>query len=260
MSKKRKLLVTLSAFLLVYALWGIAGGLLEDTRSEVRRGALPPLAPGGKSVSAPLSAAPSHHTAEKQEPAILPEYRELYAQNPELVGWVSIEGTSIDYPVMQRGQDEEYYLDHDFEGKKNKNGLPFLDGGCDAQKSNILLVYGHHMKNGRMFGALMAYKDESFYDAHPTVRFDTLYEAAEFEIVAVLLSRVYLQSEEAFRYYRLAGTGTPDGFEQYIQSVKERALYDTGISARYGDQLLVLSTCEYSAKNGRLAVVARKVS
>lgn len=259
MSKKRKLLVTLSAFLLVYALWGIAGGLLEDTRSEVRRGALPPLAPGGKSVSAPLSAAPSHHT-EKQEPAILPEYRELYAQNPELVGWVSIEGTSIDYPVMQRGQDEEYYLDHDFEGKKNKNGLPFLDGSCDAQKSNILLVYGHHMKNGRMFGALMAYKDEGFYDAHPTVRFDTLYEAAEFEIVAVLLSRVYLQSEEAFRYYRLAGTGTPDGFERYIQSVKERALYDTGVSARYGDQLLVLSTCEYSTKNGRLAVIARKVS
>lgn len=260
MSKKRKLLVTLSVFLLVYALWGIAGGLLEDTRSEVRRGALPPLAPGGKSVSAPLSAAPSNHTGEEQEPAILPEYRELYAQNPDLVGWVSIEGTNVDYPVMQRGQDEEYYLDHDFEGKKNKNGLPFLDGSCDAQKSNILLVYGHHMKNGRMFGALMAYKDEGFYDAHPTVRFDTLYEAAEFETVAVLLSRVYLQSEEAFRYYRLAGTGTPDGFERYIQSVKERALYDTGVSARYGDQLLVLSTCEYSTKNGRLAVIARKVS
>jgi sortase B len=259
MSKKRKTLVILSILLLVYSLWGIAGGLLEDSRSEVRRGALPSLAPGGKSMPAPLSAPPSHHTAEEQEPAIRPEYRELYAQNPDMVGWVSIEGTNVDYPVMQRGQDEEYYLDHDFEGKKNKNGLPFLDGGCDAQESNILLVYGHHMKNGRMFGGLMEYKDEGFYNAHPTVRFETLYEAAEFEIVAVLRSRIYLQTEEEFRYYRLAGTETPDGFERYLQSVKERALYDTGVSARYGDQLLVLSTCEYSTENGRLAIVARKV-
>lgn len=257
MSKKRKLLAALSVLLLVYSLWGVVGGLLEDSRSSVRRKELPPLR-GRETVSIPLKSGPSPSSEEEQEGVMLSEYEELYEQNPDMVGWVSIEGTSVDYPVMQRGQDEEYYLDHDFSGRKNKNGLPFLDGHCDAQESSILLVYGHHMKNGRMFGELMGYKDEDFYQMHPIIRFDTLYEAAEFEIVAVLLSRVYLQTEEGFRYYQLEGTDTPDGFERYIQSVKKRALYDTGISARYGDQLLVLSTCEYSTNNGRLAVIARK--
>jgi sortase B len=258
MSRKRKSLATLSALLLIYSLWGIAGGLLEDSRSNVERNALPPLG-NGTVVSAPLVTAGSPPPAEEQKPEILPGYQKLYQQNPDMVGWVSIEGTSIDYPVMQRSQDDGYYLNHDFEGKKNKNGLPFLDGSCDTQESNILLIYGHHMKNGRMFGGLMGYKDESFYNTHPIIRFDTLYEAAEFEVVAVLLSKVYLQTEEGFRYYRLDGTETPDGFERYIQQVQERALYDTGVLARHGDQLLILSTCEYSTKNGRLAVIARKV-
>ena len=258
MNRKRKGLATLSVLLLTYSLWGIAGGLLEDFRSNVERNALPPLG-DGITVSTPLVTAAPPSPSEEQKSKIFPEYQELYKQNPDMVGWVSIEGTSINYPVMQRRQDDGYYLNHDFEGKKNKNGLPFLDGSCDTQASNILLIYGHHMKNGRMFGGLMEYKDEDFYDAHPTIRFDTLYEAAEFEVVAVLLSKVCLQTEEGFRYYRLDGTETPDGFERYIQHVKKRALYDTGISARYGDQLLILSTCEYSTKNGRLAVIAKKV-
>lgn len=260
MRKKKKLLITLSLLILMYSIWSIAGGLLEDTRSDVQREALPALSPGGKTINAPLNLAASDHTVEGQKPTILPEYRELYAQNSDMVGWVSIEGTSVDYPVMQRSQDNEYYLNHDFEGKRNKNGLPFLDEGCNAQESNILLVYGHNMKNGRMFGGLMEYKDKGFYDAHPTIRFDTLHEAAEFEIVAVLRSRVYLQTEEAFRYYRLEGTETSDGFKQYVQSVQERSLYHTGVSVRYGHQLLILSTCEYSTQNGRLVVIAKKVA
>lgn len=114
------------------------------------------------------------------------------------------------------------------------------------------------MKSGWMFKDLMKYKSESFYKEHATFEFSTLYEKEEYEIVAVILSKVYRKSDDVFKYYQIGDVQTSTEFDSYVQNIKKLALYDTGVNAQYGDKLVVLSTCEYSTENGRLAVVAKK--
>ncbi|MEE0557654.1 MAG: class B sortase, partial [Blautia wexlerae] len=119
------------------------------------------------------------------------------------------------------------------------------------------VIYGHHIKGGKMFGALEDYKSKSFYEEHKNIQFDTLTEQAEYEIVAVFKTVAY--SSEGFRYYDFVDAENEEDFNSYIGKCKELALYDTGVTAGYGDRLITLSTCEYSAQNGRLVVVAKKV-
>ncbi|GAA0351307.1 hypothetical protein GCM10008968_03300 [Bacillus horti] len=204
------------------------------------------------------AATPSPFFTKTHEPVMLPEFQELYRRNPDIVGWLEIAGTRINYPIMQNQQDSQYYLNHDFDKKKNKNGLPFLDAHSRINGSDILLIHGHHMKSGVMFADLMKYKKESYYKEHATLQFSTLYEKEEYEIVAVILSKVYRQTDDVFKYYQIEKVETSDEFDSYIQNIKKLALYDTGVTAQYGDKLIVLSTCEYSTEDGRLAVVARK--
>lgn len=124
-------------------------------------------------------------------------------------------------------------------------------------ESDNLVIYGHHIKGGKMFGALEDYKSKSFYEEHKTIQFDTLTEQAEYEIVAVFKTVAY--SSEGFRYYDFVDAENEEEFNSYVGKCKELALYDTGVTAEYGDRLITLSTCEYSAQNGRLVVVAKKV-
>ena len=191
---------------------------------------------------------------------MLPEFQALYERNPDIIGWLTIDNTRIDYPVMQNLQDGEYYLHHDFDKQRNKSGLPFLDKSSRINDSDILLIHGHYMRNGSLFADLWKYKQESFYKEHRMLQFSTLYKKEEYEIMAVILSEVYRETDDVFKYYQIDQLETPAAFDSYIQNIKELALYDTGITAQYGDKLIVLSTCEYSTENGRLAVVARKRS
>lgn len=259
MNKTKKILIAVSVLLLFFSLAGIARNLLRDHQAQRQ---LEELArqlektesdTGGGVETTPLS------IKQADEPTILPEFQALYERNPDIIGWLAIDNTRIDYPVMQNPQDGEYYLDHDFDKKENKNGLPFLDAQNRIDDSDILLLHGHNMKSGMMFADLLNYKKESYYKEHPTVRFDTLYEKAEYEIVAVILSEVYRKSDDVFKYYQVEKTGSPAEFDAYVRNIKKLALYDTGVTAQYGDRLIVLSTCEYSTENGRLAVVARKL-
>lgn len=257
MSKINKILIAFSILLLIFSLFSVARIFLRDYAEKQR---INELAEGWKTESDTSDGAvtPLPLSTKAHEPVMLPEFQELYERNPDIIGWVKIDGTRIDYPVMQNFQDGEYYLNHDFDKKENKNGLPFLDKRSRINDSDILLIHGHHMKNGLMFTDLMKYKDESFYHEHATFQFSTLYEKAEYEIVSVILSEVYRKSDNVFKYYQTEKAGTSAEFDSYIQNIKELALYDTGVTAQYGDKLIVLSTCEYSTENGRLAVVARK--
>ena len=128
---------------------------------------------------------------------------------------------------------------------------------CDIAESDNLVIYGHHIKGGKMFGALEDYKSKSFYEEHKNIQFDTLTEQAEYEIVAVFKTVAY--SSEGFRYYDFVDAENEEDFNSYVGKCKELALYDTGVTAEYGDRLITFSTCEYSAQNGRLVVVAKKV-
>ena len=151
-----------------------------------------------------------------------------------------------------------YDLKRNFEKKYSDLGTPYIQENCDLTGSDNLVIYGHHIKGGKMFGALENYKSQSFYEEHKTIQFDTLTQRGEYEIIAVFKTVAY--SSQGFRYYDFVNAESEDEFNAYIQKCKELALYETGVTAEYGDRLITLSTCEYSAQNGRLVVVAKKTA
>lgn len=190
--------------------------------------------------------------------SILPQYQALYQWNSDIVGWIEIETTLVNYPVMQAAEDAEFYLHRNFDKEEAYSGLPFLDGRCDIDSpTDNLLVYGHNMKNGTMFGQLPEFTKKGFYEKHKTIQFDLLNEARTYEIVGVFLSKQYEEGEKGFRYYDYIDLSNMDRFAEYVEQVKKASLYDTGVSADWGDHLLTLSTCYYHVKGGTLVVVAR---
>ncbi|CAH8768721.1 class B sortase [Paenibacillus dendritiformis] len=257
MSKTKKILTAFFTILLVFSLVSIARTYLQDYAEQQQIKELAEIREK-EAETGEGAATPSPFISKAYERVMLPEFQELYKRNPDIVGWLKIDGSRIDYPIMQNQQDAQYYLNHGFDKKENKNGLPFLDEHSRINGSDILLIHGHHMKSGVLFADLMKYKKESYYKEHATFQFSSLYEKEEYEIVAVILSKVYRQTDDVFKYYQIEKVGTSDEFDSYIQNIKKLALYDTGVTARYGDKLIILSTCEYSTEDGRLAVVARK--
>lgn len=196
---------------------------------------------------------------EVTEKEVLDEYKNLLLTNRKLIGWVKIEGTYIDYPVMQT-TDNEYYLDHNLNQEYDKNGTIFMDKDCDVLKpSTNYILYGHHMKNGRMFGQLDKYQKESYYEEHPYISFDTIYEKGTYQVMYVFRSRVYKETEITFKYYQFIDANSAQEFDSYMKEMAGMSLYDTGVTAEYGDQLLTLSTCDYQETDGRFVVVAKKV-
>ena len=188
------------------------------------------------------------------------QVEELKKENQDIVGWIEIEGTNINFPVLQ-GTDNQYYMEHTYTKEYSKGGSIFLDKSYEWNiPSSNLLLYGHNNKNGTMFQDLLKYKDESFYKEHPTIRFTTIKDDCQYEIISAFLSRVYYQDEQdVFRYYYFINADNESEYNNYISESKKASLYDTGITAEYGDQLLTLSTCEYSQEDGRFVVVAKKV-
>lgn len=255
MTTTKKVLIAISLLVLLFSLVNLAKIFLRDYEEKQK---MEELILAWKEQG-DGDASPSLLSTKTNEPVMLPEFVKLYERNPDIVGWLQIDGTRIEYPVMQNLQDAGYYLNHDFDKKENTSGLPFLDAHSDANGASISLIHGHHMKSGWMFKDLMKYKQESFYREHSTFQFSTLYEKEEYEIIAVILSQVYRKSDDVFKYYQIENVSSQDEFNSYVQNIKQLALYDTGVNAQYGDKLMVLSTCEYSTENGRLAVIARKL-
>lgn len=213
------------------------------------------ITPEGQTAEATEEA---YETPEPQTPVILARYQELHEKNSDMAGWLSIEGTQIDYPVMQCG-DDEYYLHHDFYGEESRYGCLYVRNRADTDDGTNFVIYGHNMKDGAMFGELDFYKQESFYLTHPTISFDTLYEERTYEIVAAFLSQVYDEEDETFKYYQFYGAENQDEFEDFYRNIKALSLYDTGVKASFGDTFLTLSTCAYHVADGRFVVVAKRI-
>lgn len=193
-------------------------------------------------------------------PEILPEYQALYEKNSDFAGWLTIEGTGIDYPVMQAvSQSSDFYLDHDFDGKEDINGSLFLDSRNDLEEPNDnMIIYGHNMKSGMMFGDLKDYLEPAFWKEHKKVIFNTIYEKAEYEIIAVCLSKVAEDGDGEFKYYDFINAGNKKTFKRYVKNLKTWNIMDEEISLSYGDKLLTLSTCNNYTEDGRLFLVAKK--
>ena len=188
------------------------------------------------------------------------QLQELKKENNDIVAWLEIPDTKINYPVLQT-IDNEYYLTHTYKKENSKDGSIFLDKDYDWNiPSSNLLIYGHNNKNGNMFQELLKYEDESYYKEHPTIQFTTVDEDSTYEIIAVFKSRVYYKNEQnVFRYYFFINAENEEEYNYYVEESKKASLYDTGKTAEYGDQLLTLSTCEYSQEDGRFVIVAKKI-
>ena len=196
-----------------------------------------------------------------QDKSFLSDYQDLYLQNNDMVGWIKIEDTKINYPVMQSKDNPNFYLKHGFDKAYTDYGCPYIQENCDVDiPSDNLIIYGHNMKDSSMFSGLMNYTDKSFWESHKTISFDTLTEKCDYEIIAAFKTVVYTDSPESFKYYQFINADTRDEFNAYITKCKELALYDTGVTAEYGDKLITISTCEYSRNNGRMVVVAKKIA
>ena len=203
---------------------------------------------------------------------MLPEYEALWQQNEDFIGWLRIEDTVIDYPVMQCVEDENYYLARDFYGEENKNGCLILDNDSNAGigtveqeyangciPSSNLIIHGHTMKSGQMFGGLKLYQDKEYGLSHNIICFDSLYEKREYELIAVFYSQVYYQSENVFKYYKFFQADTQEEFDDWYNNIKEMSLYDTGVTAEYGDEFITLSCCAYHVEDGRFVVVGKRI-
>lgn len=177
----------------------------------------------------------------------------LKEKNTDCVGWLSIPGTSIDFPVMQNG---DFYLKHDFDGNYTDYGLPFLDERCSLDSSDNLIIYGHHMNDGSMFSELLDYEDGNYCKAHPEIILETENGAEIYQVAAVIRAAgSYAPGEwSVFDQINISA----GAFNTLVENLVERRLFDTGRELVFGDRLLTLVTCEYSQRNGRLAVVAVK--
>ena len=193
--------------------------------------------------------------AAREAELAMEKYRALFDQNSDFVGWISIDGTNINYPVMWTPNNPNYYLKHSFEKEYSDYGVPYIDEDCVMGESNNYVIYGHHMKNETMFHDLCNYASKDFYVEHPTIKFGTLFGFGEYQIVAVFR---FDMNNDTFRYNQFTDMDE-EHFKNFMNSVHLRQLYDTGVDAEYGDHLITLSTCEYTYTNGRFVVVAKKV-
>lgn len=205
---------------------------------------------------------PSSESAESLDPELeeaqnaYAKYKVLYEENSDFIGWISIDGTNVNYPVMQTVDTPDFYLKHGFDKAYSNYGVPYLDESCATGLSNNLVIYGHNMKNGSMFHDLLNYSTVSYWEDHQIIRFDTL---SQFNEYLVVLAFRFDTNNEYFRYNEYTDMNE-DEFIEFMEECRIRQLYDTGVSVEYSDELLTLSTCEYTYDNGRFVVLAKKIA
>ena len=255
--RKRKVLVAVCMFLCIVS-FGYLGAYYQVSAKSAREfEELSALKEAGARGANSGNKKVEIHLTDKDAslPDILPEYEKIHQKNQKLIGWVKIDDTIIDYPVMQTVNN-----DHNFNQEEDRNGCIFLDYQCDVVKGcDNMILYGHHMKSGKMFGTLNKYSEEAYYEEHPVIQFDTIYEKGKYQVMYVFRSKVYSEEDVTFKYYQFINAASEMEFNSYLNEMAELSLYDTGVTASYGDKLLTLSTCDYQEKKGRFVVVAKKI-
>jgi len=200
------------------------------------------------------------HAVTGKPMAVLKEYAPIYQMNSDTVGWIRIDGTRINYPVMQTPDQINYYLKRDFYKQDARYGSIYAHetASMDPVSDNVT-IYGHNMADGTMFAALHKYRDEGFFREHPYITFDTLTTHQTYKIIAVFETTDFIDNGFAYHYFV---DGDQDEFEKFVATCKELALYETGETAVYGNKLLTLSTCDNDIvdSHGRFVVVAKKVA
>lgn len=187
------------------------------------------------------------------------QFKDLYLANSDIIGWVQVDGTAIDYPVMYTPTDEQYYIHKDFDKNYSFGGCIFAAAGTDIKApSNNIISYGHHMANHSMYRDIDYYEKEDYYKEHKFIKFDTLRQTGTYEVIAAFRTKIVSDKKDGFMYYTYINNEKPE-FEEYVKKAKELTPYDIPTTAEYGDQLITLSTCAYHTYNGRFVVVAKRI-
>ena len=181
---------------------------------------------------------------------------QLFEQYPEMAGWLSIEDTKLDYPVMQTPDKPNYYLRRDLQGEYDVYGVPYLNEACDLQNSDNLIIYGHSIDNGDVFGSLLQYSSIEYFRAHPVIDFYTRDGLRRYTVLGAFITDVTPETGDGFAYNEFVRADSKTAFDAFLSEVRTRACYQTDTPAAYGDQLLTLSTCEYTLPDGRFVLVA----
>ena len=200
-------------------------------------------------------------TAEPEPTApggMLVEQYPFYQMNNDMVGWITIPDTKINYPVMQTVDMKDYYLKRNFDKQWSDWGAIYADESCDVNlPSDNITLYGHHMKDGSMFAGLDKFKKQDFWEDHQTFYFDTLYERHTYKIWAVFKTSANLN--QGYAYHMFSDAANEEEFNEFVSTVKSLQFYETGYTPEYGEKLLTLSTCEYSLDNGRFVDCAVRI-
>ena len=230
---------------------------IQNAEAEIETASPQPTQPDATELSTPEEPTTEENTS--TEPQILPEYQPLYDMNPHLVGWIKIDNTPINYPVMQTPTHQDYYLYRNFDKVRSDRGCIFVREQCDVfTPSDNLTIYGHNMRDGSMFAGLNRYQSKSFWQENSLVTFDTLYGHHTYQVFAVF--RTTASVGQGFGYHNFIKATDEAHFNEFIANCKALSLYDTGITPVYGDKIICLSTCEYSQVNGRFVVAAVRIS
>ncbi len=187
--------------------------------------------------------------------------KKLQIENSDVKGWIKINDTNINYPLLQ-GNDNDYYLNRNYKKEYSNYGSIFIDKNSDFNDvySNVI-IYGHSMKDKEMFQNLLNYASKEYYENHKIIEIYTDHEARKYEIVTVFRSRVFYQDESnVFRYYYCYDLSSEEKYNDYIKNCKNEEIYSTGVEAHFGEQLITLITCEYSTDNGRMVIVAKRIA
>ncbi len=186
------------------------------------------------------------------DPDPLDKFKPLLKINDQIKGWILIENTNIDYPVVL-ANDNEYYLNHNINKERSKAGSIFMDYRNEGNYNDKnIILYGHNMKDGSMFKGLMGYKNEKYFFDHPLITFSTLYETNQWEVFSAYVTKTdfdYIQTEFP----------NNEGYENFLKNISCKSLYETNVHVEADDIILTLSTCSYEFPNARFVVHAKKI-
>ncbi|MEG1971587.1 MAG: class B sortase [Oscillospiraceae bacterium] len=200
-------------------------------------------------------------TEESSKKEILPKYRSLYAKNSDMTGFIKIPKTPLECPVMHTPKAPEFYLRRFFDKSDNQYGTPFVDGRCTVNPpSDNIIVHGHNMRDSEMFGTLPLYINKEYFLKHPVINFDTIYEMGEYKIVSAFLSQYDSEDKSPHLYYNVIDFDSPEAYDAFSENISKLSLYDTGEKINMGDKFLTLITCNYHVNNGRMTVIAKKMT
>jgi len=251
-SKIKKYLFILLAIIFILLLGYILFNLYINVRDKK----------ANKELQANTISTVDNITDEKEEKnqEIIDKVTELQQENEDVKGWIKIENSNINYPLLQ-GEDNNYYQNRNYKKEISNYGSIFIDEASNLEDVNSnVIIYGHNMKDKEMFQNLLNYADKDYYEEHKNIEIITNEKTMKYEIVTVFKSRIYYQNEtNVFRYYYCTDLNTEEKYNDYIKKCKKIELYPTGVDAKYGEQLITLITCEYSQDNGRMVVVAKRI-